>query len=574
MAVPLPPLVSGAAGSSLAEITAASTQTLPPISEAAQATILVPLSAVIVSTLPGLRTASVEPHGPLLHTITDTVRYDELSAEDRRIVRRALQYSHRVRSRVHIYDGDEIISHDIAVADGQLDVDATADVTRSISLTVVDPDLKFSFGSMGHVYLDNQIGVKYGAEIRELDAWVDFSIFRGPVTGLERKGHEVTIEAQGKESLLLPPVKQYVVPSLVTRNERQRLDFSGFSGTASFRLQLFKRKSVVITRGGNYTTNGIQNAMEDMLGKGQVTVDQGPNDSGFRVTFSGHMGGTSLPKLQVVDRSPSFDVTVTEVTDGLASVDNRHVNDYIRRVVHQYGEFRTNLGSAGNTNIPKTFGIDPSKAQEIGVWPYLQQIADSVDLRLLYDGRGILKLEPYTLNHIDHVFTIDVLSSPTVRLDLSEVRNMVEVYGTDKKGHDVLKAREQLASDHPLSPHSLGRNGVPRILLEQVKIDQNIDAARAHHIAQRKLRQRSLLAVDASFDALPMPYLEEWMTCRVKVAGVDQEFMLKQFSLPLGPASMSVNYNRARPVHKFKSRRLKVPSHHHKHHSKIGTKPR
>lgn len=592
----LPGIKSSAAGASLPDLTATMAETFGPISQHAVATLGAapagPVTGTIVQTLGAIQSHSQAARPfPTVVPIGTTVRFEELTHTEKQAYYEALHEAHRVRSVVTVYDGNEVTDHSLDVSDGQIDMDVNNDTTRTVSLTVLDPKLKFGFHPMGDVYLDNQIGIRYGVEVRSLRIWVDIDVFRGPVSGYEREGHEVTITAQGKESLMLEPVKQYVVPSLVTRNEVQRVDLNNFTGTDHFRLRFVgtvkddeqhganqqdgghRGESVAFTRGGNYTAQGLKNGIEDLLGRGKVTIDHGPNDQGFTVTFGGHFAGTDVPKLHVTDASGSTTGEVTEVTSGIRSIQNRGVSDYIRRVTAQYGESKFDLGAAHNQQVPKGFNIDPAKAAEKGVWPYLKEVADSINMYLFYDGRGFLTMRPDRVNRIVHTFrgdddTGDVLTTPHIGIDMSGIRNMVEVYGQDKQGHDVLKARVRLARHHPLSPENLGRHGHPRVLLEQIKLDNTkLTLEKAHNIAESHLRRMSAEALTVSFDALPVPHLEERDTCRVIAAGIDQEFSLNNFSLPLGPASMSVGYNRARPVAKFRARRLPI-KHHHRHHHK------
>src|SRR4030095_7109647 len=55
----------------------------------------------------------------------------------------------------------------------------------------------------------------------------------------------------------------------------------------------------------------------------------------------------------------------------------------------------------------------------------------------------------------------------------------------------------------------------------------------AQKIADRQLANRLKATVEASFDALPIPHLEEGDPCGVYVDGTHLEFVLKQFTIPL-----------------------------------------
>src|SRR5690606_35115590 len=84
---------------------------------------------------------------------------------------------------------------------GEVMGDVSQDVTRSLSLGLVDPEGKLRFEgrspARGAVFADRFVSVEYGVFVPELDEWVDVPVFWGPVTDFSRSGHLVTIEAQG-----------------------------------------------------------------------------------------------------------------------------------------------------------------------------------------------------------------------------------------------------------------------------------------------------------------------------------------------------------------------------------------
>ncbi|WP_036959390.1 hypothetical protein [Promicromonospora kroppenstedtii] len=100
------------------------------------------------------------------------------------------------------------VSH--TLLDGQVNVDADAEVTRSAPLTFLDPSHSLNFDTDspddGAIYADRMIRVRYGVHVEELDRYVFATVFTGPVTGLSREGVTVTVEAQGKEALALGAV--------------------------------------------------------------------------------------------------------------------------------------------------------------------------------------------------------------------------------------------------------------------------------------------------------------------------------------------------------------------------------
>lgn len=89
------------------------------------------------------------------------------------------------------------------MTDGQIDVDNTADVTRSLSLTLTDASgtLPFDTNSPADtaLYFDREIWVDLKVVIAQTTTVVTIPLFRGPVTKLDRTGASVSVEAQGRE---------------------------------------------------------------------------------------------------------------------------------------------------------------------------------------------------------------------------------------------------------------------------------------------------------------------------------------------------------------------------------------
>lgn len=131
-----------------------------------------------------------------------------------RSLRGALRDSHQRRIRVTMRDRDERPISSLTapvnqVRSGQVMGDVSQDVTRSLSLEILDPEDKLRFEgrspAQGAVYADRFVSVEYGVWVEGQEDWVDTPVFWGPVTEFARDGHVVHIEAQGKERLMLAP---------------------------------------------------------------------------------------------------------------------------------------------------------------------------------------------------------------------------------------------------------------------------------------------------------------------------------------------------------------------------------
>lgn len=89
--------------------------------------------------------------------------------------------------------------------DGQVTLDATALITRSLDLDLLDPTgalhLDSNSPDEGAMFADRMVAVRYCVINPAATFRVNVPIFTGPITKLERNGAAVRVEAQGKEAL-------------------------------------------------------------------------------------------------------------------------------------------------------------------------------------------------------------------------------------------------------------------------------------------------------------------------------------------------------------------------------------
>jgi hypothetical protein len=126
----------------------------------------------------------------------------------------ALVSDHAIKVKVRLLDSSEKTIDSLTdpfnrIVSGSVQVDVTGEITRSLDLTILDPrhQLKFDAGSAanGALYADRFVAVEYCVWVAALERWVEVPVFWGPITGFSRQGGEITLEAQGKESLLMEP---------------------------------------------------------------------------------------------------------------------------------------------------------------------------------------------------------------------------------------------------------------------------------------------------------------------------------------------------------------------------------
>ena len=138
-----------------------------------------------------------------------------LTAADMKLYVASLSTHHNVKVTVqvlnlaHNYVGD-LTSY---LIDGQVNIDASAEVTRSLTATFNDPDGRTHLDSTapadGALFYDRMLRVIYSVKSTLLPRWVDVPIFCGPITKMARTADQINVEAQGKESLVLPPAAAY-----------------------------------------------------------------------------------------------------------------------------------------------------------------------------------------------------------------------------------------------------------------------------------------------------------------------------------------------------------------------------
>lgn len=139
-----------------------------------------------------------------------------LTSADLKLFNASLCTHHSVKVTVqiltlgHAYVGDLTDN----LIDGQVSIDADAEVTRSLTMQLRDPDGSLKLDSTspndGALFYDRMVRVIYSVKSELLPRWVDVSIFCGPITKMSRTQDVINLECQGKESLTVPPTVAYI----------------------------------------------------------------------------------------------------------------------------------------------------------------------------------------------------------------------------------------------------------------------------------------------------------------------------------------------------------------------------
>ena len=134
-----------------------------------------------------------------------------LTAAEMALFTRSLSTHHSVKITVQILDLNHRYLGDLTAAlmDGQVNIDGDAEVTRNLTMQLLDPDRTLQLDSSspndGALFYDRMIRVVYSVKSELLPRWVDVPVFCGPVTKMSRTADVINVEAQGKETLVMPP---------------------------------------------------------------------------------------------------------------------------------------------------------------------------------------------------------------------------------------------------------------------------------------------------------------------------------------------------------------------------------
>lgn len=380
-----------------------------------------------------------------------------LTEAEREAFEETLAASHQVRVTVRIHDRQEAVIGDLVAAasrvlGGAVQVDTKAEVSRSLGLTVLDPNRELAFDSgnpaEGALYADNFVSVLYGVYVPDVE-WVDVPVFWGPLTSFARTGPEVTLEAQGKEALLL-------APHFVTR---------------PFTL-----------RKGAKVRDAIRQVAA-RAGEGRFTLPT--------------VGGKLTKARSVGAEDEAWKV----LTGGDTDANGKGIPGLVRRLRGNY--------------------------------------------RLFYDGEGRLTLRRHNATSL-FTFGDDLLTSRAgFRYDVLAFRNRVVVKGgTPKNSQKHFHGFASLPANHPMSPVSLGRGGQPRYMTEFVEVSNLKSDAACRARAQDILAAKADQGIEATFECLPVPHLEELDRVTLRADGFTVSFPLQQFTLPLTGEAMSVGFTK------------------------------
>lgn len=218
--------------------------------------------------------------------------------------------------------------------------------------------------------------------------------------------------------------------------------------------------------------------------------------------------------------------------------------DAIRRVLLAIGERRGGLPPL-RSRLKRTMSLQ----RHFQPWWAVHRIAAGMNRQIYYDGRGRVQVRVHPNNRAWQFRPGDggtLLSRPKLSFDTSDTRNIVEVLGPKSDGPPKrIRAVARPKAGHPLSPENLGRNGEPRFLVHTEEDSDIANHGQARRKANELLEDMLRVQVDAQFESLPVPHLQELDLVAVVADGAHIGFRLRQFTIPLtSDESMSVGYQK------------------------------
>jgi hypothetical protein len=219
------------------------------------------------------------------------------------------------------------------------------------------------------------------------------------------------------------------------------------------------------------------------------------------------------------------------------------------------------LAAAGDVNanvpdLPRTFPKDHTIHPLDSIWPHVQNMARSLDHYAFYDGAGRFQMRPHNQRHV-YRFDKALTSEVSVKRQTGGFINTVVVLGPKPHGPKKHRIRGVATLEGTLSPQALSRNGVAFHAVQHEDRDFDVTVRRKnkegkgfhkvthvmHHlkgnrrakqIADRILLEHATTRTDLAFDAMPLPFLEEYdMVGVTDDAFGTAKMRMRQWSLPL-----------------------------------------
>lgn len=200
------------------------------------------------------------------------------------------------------------------------------------------------------------------------------------------------------------------------------------------------------------------------------------------------------------------------------------------------------------SQVRRTFPEPVSVARIEDRWPRAKRWANGINRQLFFDGSMRARLRKFPDEPVivyrtegDDDGLKNVFTPPSYRYDPERFRNVIEVLGPepDSKKKKRIRYVARPEKNDPLSPESLAWNGKPRYLVERIENRHIKRRSDAKEIGDRVLAARLRAALEATFEAVGDPRLEELDVGLLKSDDRRIEFVHREFTVPLSSQGRS-----------------------------------
>lgn len=181
-----------------------------------------------------------------------------------------------------------------------------------------------------------------------------------------------------------------------------------------------------------------------------------------------------------------------------------------------------------------------------------EQLADSMNSHLYFDGYGIPTLRPFPERPVLR-FTHGLLADPKLGRPGSDGPNTWLILGSKPKGsHKRVKAKVALPPGNDLSPQSLAVNQKPYVVQERIENPHLKRTRECKAVGVRHRDRAARVVAELEVDLMPVPWLNEWDMILVQTNLGDVTVLMKQWTYPLGEDQTPMHVGstvKPRPIH-------------------------
>lgn len=187
-----------------------------------------------------------------------------LSVADQLYFENLLRSPHWVSSIVRVLDlnGNYLADISDRLITGQVNIDITAEVSRSCTMDIMDPGASLGFDANdpthGSMFLDKMLQVFYVVQPPDRSKIFTVPIFTGPLNKVQRSGPVIKAEAQGKEIMAKQALRSSITYSTRWQKRAIILSLLDSTGETKFNFEpstAMNTKAIALTREHNPWTS-------------------------------------------------------------------------------------------------------------------------------------------------------------------------------------------------------------------------------------------------------------------------------------------------------------------------------